>query len=340
MDYHKEQDMDTPRETVIDQVTTAGARDNAYLHLLDDVRFQPVFILGDHRSGTTLLYRLLSETGSFNFVTAYHLIRENQLLFHHINGTTTRAKEELDRQFLTLGITDRIIDGVRVTSELPEEYGFNLEGEKYRPQLKPSNLPGFLRLCKKIQFTSEPERPLLLKNPWDYLNFAYVKSALPAARFVFIHRNPIHIMNSQLHATRSLLAEKNPYAALLADWYTELFNRPLRLRIARLLFSPRLGLGARAVTRHIKRATTYFLNHAASLPDGDHISIRYEDLCADPREQIEGILGFLGLEARAPLAYESYIETRTVRLLPEVAQREQKLRQQLERYFVEFGYAD
>jgi hypothetical protein len=332
--------MDMLQRSQTSEVTAAEARDDAYLHLLDGVDFQPVFILGDHRSGTTLLYRLLSETGSFNFVTAFHLIRADQLLFHHMSGSTPWAKEELDRQFQALGITNRIIDGVQVTSALPEEYGFNLVGEKYRPQLKPSNLPGFLRLCRKIQFTSEPERPLLLKNPWDYLNFAYVKSALPTARFVFIHRNPIHIMNSQLNATRSLLAEKNPYAALLADWYTELFQRPLRLQIARLLFSPRLGIGARMVTRHIKRATTYYLKHVDTLPTTDYVSIRYEDLCVDPRGQIGRILAFLGLEEQIPLSYESYIEPRATRLLPEVARRENHIQQKMKPYFAEFGYAD
>ena len=39
----------------------------------------PVFILGLHRSGTTLLYEMLAETGYWNCVWAWHVIRVDDL---------------------------------------------------------------------------------------------------------------------------------------------------------------------------------------------------------------------------------------------------------------------
>ena len=42
--------------------------DEKYMELLSKVKFSPIFIMGDHRSGTTLLYKILAATECFNFV--------------------------------------------------------------------------------------------------------------------------------------------------------------------------------------------------------------------------------------------------------------------------------
>jgi len=313
-------------------------QDEPYLPLLQDVHFLPIFILGDHRSGTTLLYTLLAATQRFNFVSVYHLIRYDEILFNHVNRTEDHAREALDELFKSLGLRDRIIDGVAVTPDLPEEYGFILPNAGYRPQLNPGNLPGFIELCKKVQFVSAPDRPLLLKNPWDFLNFMYLKAAFPEAKFIFIHRHPIHVINSQLRATRSLLTTRNAYVALIARWYAQLFDKPVQLFAARLLFSSHFDLGLRIATRHVLRATTYFLQHVDSLPKTDHISIKYEDLCADPETNVIRILRFLGLKQRPSLAYDTFIKPRPLRLLPEVTRKYDNIRQKLQPYCAHHGY--
>lgn len=153
--------------------------DAHFMQVLDSVNFRPVFIMGDHRSGTTVLYRLLDATGCFNVVTAYHIIRYGELLSAFFDQTQDLAKQQLTQRFAQLGITDRMIDGVRVTPDLPEEYGFLLS-PTYRAQITPATLPRFVELCRKVQLVSDLDRPLLLKNPWDYfLNFMYVKAAFP-----------------------------------------------------------------------------------------------------------------------------------------------------------------
>ena len=48
-----------------------------------------------HRSGTSILYKMLTETGNFNPVTAYHLINYNELLFNHHQNKEEQAKQEL-----------------------------------------------------------------------------------------------------------------------------------------------------------------------------------------------------------------------------------------------------
>ena len=96
--------------------------DEKYLYLLNKVDFTPIFIMGEHRSGTTLLYKILVETECFNFVKAYHIIKYKKILSNHVNDIENQAYQELDDQLKSLGINDRVIDKLKVTPDFPEEY--------------------------------------------------------------------------------------------------------------------------------------------------------------------------------------------------------------------------
>jgi hypothetical protein len=310
--------------------------DARYAHTLDNVEFRPIFIMGDHRSGTTVLYRLLDATRCFNVVTAYHIIRYGELLSTYFDQTQELARQQLSEQFAHLGVTDRMIDGVKVTPDLPEEYGFLLSAT-YRAQITPATLPRFVELCKKVQLVSGADRPLLLKNPWDYfLNFMYVKEAFPQAKFIFLHRDPLHVINSQIRAIRSSMQKKNAYLALLSEWYAQTFDRPVRRLATRLLFSPLLGL--RIATRHVTRATNYVLEYTGALPPEDYISIRYEDLCETPESTVSNILEFAGLRPQGPDISGSLIDRRPLSLLPEVQRQATAIREQLRPYSLRYQY--
>lgn len=318
---------------------TATNPDQAYLHLLDKVSFLPVFIMGDHRSGTTLLYQMLDQARRFNTVTAYHIIMYDELLANHVTGQEAAAKQRLSQRFDDLGLTDRQIDGVQVTPDLTEEYGFLLHGSGQRPRIKPDNLAHFTEICRKVQFISDPNKPLLLKNPWDYfMNFAYVKRCFPQARFIFLSRHPTRIINSQIKAMRSVFKERNGYVELIAEWYGPTFDNSLRLALSRFMFSSQLDMGYRLTWVHVWRAIRYLLQELPSLPPTDYLSIRYEDLCQAPNETIGDVLNFLNLPPVADFDYETIINVRHSPLLPEVEKRKRKLARQFAAYYDRFGY--
>lgn len=312
--------------------------DEPYIHLLHDVPFRPIFIMGDHRSGTTLLYQLLARTQYFNVVTAYHVIRYDELLSNHINRTEGDAKQQLGVCFRQLGLADRMIDRVKVSPDLPEEYGFILRNSGYKTQLSAQTMPAFMELCQKVQCISNPDRPLLLKNPWDFLNFVYVKQVFPEAKFIFVHRNPINVINSQIKAIRSLLQSKNLYVAFIADWYNEMFEKPFQLYLARLLFSLQLGLGLRIVRRHVILAATYFLENVHQLPETDYMGIRYEDLCREPDTTITAILNFLQFPKNLGLEAQPFIQMRPTHLFDEVERNKTSILRRLAPYVAYCGY--
>lgn len=67
------------------------------------------------------------------------------------------------------------------------------------------NVALFTEMCKKIQFIAGNDKPILLKNPYDFPNFLYIKRVFPNARFVFIHRNPLKTISSTLNAIKMIL---------------------------------------------------------------------------------------------------------------------------------------
>ena len=78
---------------------TAKNLDKQYLQKLENIDFQPVFILGLNRSGTSILYKMLTATQCFNSVTAYHIICYDQLIYNKINNKEEAAKDILNKRF-------------------------------------------------------------------------------------------------------------------------------------------------------------------------------------------------------------------------------------------------
>lgn len=264
---------------------------------------RPVFIMGSARAGTTVLYQTLARTGCFNYVSAYHLIRHDEVIDHHLRGTTAQAKRELQRLFQDLGIAEARFDGVNVDPDFPEEYGFHLG--RLRFQLTRKSFPKFLDLCRQVELVSGNDKPILLKNPWDYRRFLFVKEMLPECKFIFIHREPVDVASSILRGMRLLLEEKNAYHALVARFYERMMgSRWQRYLVSRVFQS---ALGAKIVARQFAATARYFVENVGELSPADYVSLRYEDFCARPRAVVAGVLDFLGLEERVPVDYESVV---------------------------------
>jgi hypothetical protein len=316
-----------------------GPLDAPYMHMLDDTDVCPIFVMGDHRTGTTILYTLLGATGCFNTLTVYHVLNRHELLHNHAKNITAQRKDDLAEVFRSKGLSNRVLDGIRAGPDMPEEYGYALQVKGPRLWLRPENLHEFTTLGKKVQHISDQTKPLLLKNPWDFfLNFMYVKQAFPRSKFIFIHRNPIRTINSQLSATRSMYNAKNEYIAMVLEPYRRTFERPALLRVVRFLFSSHFDLGYRLVSRHVARAVDYYLRNIGAFPAQDYVSVRYEDLCAQPERTITTILDTLGMKPNTALPYDSLIQVRNGSLLPEVARHQGVIRRRMQPYFDHFGY--
>jgi hypothetical protein len=157
------------------------------------------------------------------------------------------------------------------------------------------------------------------------------------SKFIFIHRHPVSVINSQILAFRSMMASRNAYIAMLAPWYRELFHRRRQLSAERLLLSS-FQLSERIVARHVALVADYFLKNISSVPTQDYIGIKYEDLCAEPDRTMEQVINFLGIDAGPSVSFSGFIRPRASEPLPEARSAFERIRGQLSSYLTIHGY--
>ena len=283
--------------------------DAPYLGQLKDPPSELLFIMGCHRSGTSLLYHLLAYTGQLDYLSAYDIIKYDELLHNRITGNEAQVKARL-QQVLQKEAT-RGLDDLPIGTDLPEEYRFVMQNDLpgtffnikkrldnlfFAPCLTPQSLDTFMEMCRKKRFLAGVDRPLVLKNPSDYyFNFWAVHEMLPQAKFVFIHRHPLPMLNSFLHGFPGMFEERSNYAALLDKGYDALFSR-FSLRRQLFLAAFRSNSMPRLLLTRLIESFQYYMAHVPRLLAGHYASVRYEDLCADPVGCLSGIGKQLGLD--------------------------------------------
>lgn len=268
-----------------------------------------VFIMGCHRSGTSMLYHLLAHAGQLDYLSAYDIIKYDELLHNSATGRAAQVKAEL--QLTLQQEPTRGLDDLPVGVDLPEEYRFvmpqddpgivlnfkkRLDQLFFAPHLTAATLDHFLTVCRKKRLLLDGiDRPLLLKNPADhYFNFWEVHRLLPQAKFIFIHRHPLTMFNSFLNGFPAILMQRSNYAALIDPRYDKLFGRlPLRRKL--FLSALRSEPMCRLLMGRFVESFRYYLDHVARLPAEQSVTIRYEDLCADPAGCLSGIAARLQL---------------------------------------------
>ncbi|NEQ50722.1 MAG: sulfotransferase [Leptolyngbya sp. SIO3F4] len=313
--------------------------DQPYLSFLENIKFKPIFILGSARSGTTILYKLLANTSCFNHLNAYHVVNYDRILFDYINHSQDKSHQDLNDLYADMGVKDRNFDHVSVDSNMPKEYRSIWQNqENLSPlqvvqevlskclfkgrdlgqaickayQLDQENISTFIEACKKIQFIGDSRKQILLKNPWDFSNFIYIKERFPDAKFIFIHRHPLNILNSQLRVTQSTLGAKSNYLTIHSKLYSNLFRGSIiRVILSNLFVSPQLAEMRQALlTKIIASEENFFVENISKLQQTDYINVKYEDLCRQPNQIIADLLHFVGVCPSLNVDYSQLIQPR------------------------------
>ena len=324
--------------------------DAPYIEQLQALPSSLIFIMGCHRSGTSLLHHLLAYTGQVDYLSAYDVIHYDSLLYNRLTGREAQVKAELQQRLG--GTQNRGLDHLPVGAELPEEYRFLLTtftisfswqsrqrlDEIFAPHLTPHTLDKFLQICRKKHFLAPHDQPLVLKDPADYyFNFLALHQMLPQAKFIFIHRHPLHVLNSYLQSFAALLEQKSAYWALLDQGYNSFFSLvPLKRLIA--LLSMRTSWYTRLVLTRLIASFHYYLENIAHIPQDQYVALRYEDLCHDP----QGCLASLGTHLKlniVPRVPEHFVASRHLPLLPRAVRQYQRQRDALMPYLDHLQYA-
>ena len=317
----------------------ATVPDDQYMDRLASVEFRPVFLVADHRSGTTMASELFARTKCFNYVNAYHVMHEDRLLANHIEGVEEQACQEIDEQCEKMGITTRGMDKIAAGADTAVDYVSFLSTATGSGILTDATVGPFEEFCKKVQYISEPGKPLILKSCPDYRNFLYIKSRFPQAKFVFLFRDPIRLLDSQLRIFQK--SNGNRLLAVMSEDYRR-FEQSWLFPLIRKAFSPTLGVnpGYKWLVRRMKRAEKQLFDDLPHLPESEYVMLRYEDLMTDADGEMHRILDFLNLTPPEPFHLQEWIEPRNLPLLPQIENDRPRLEAMFRRTREFLGYTD
>jgi hypothetical protein len=291
---------------------------------------RPVFIIGLHRSGTTFLYQALTNAFSVASLTVYHVLHYDQVLRRHHEGTAAAAGEELDGLFRSWHMATRRIDDVALSHAMLEEYGWVLRRRAGAFHASAKTAPLVDEICRKLHFLMPSAEAALLKNPWDTGHAGDLLAYFPDARFVFIQRDPVAIVNSQFRFAKNSGLHKDPYLNLLLSGIP-LGRTWMRLqRVVRKTAGEhrhsRIALGyiLRDVTRELNRLEASW----KAVPPPRRVALDYSGLVHDPDGALERVARAFSLASRRdPVRVEPHPRDPT--LLPEVAAAEAGFRRRL-----------
>ncbi len=319
---------------------TISQPDDRYLHKLDSLPFRPVFILGLHRSGTSILYKVLTATGCFNPVTAYHIIKYESLLKNYLEGRVEAEKNALNETFRKDGLEDRKVDGLKLSADFEEEYGFLLGRFSNKMIITPNNISLFRQMCRKILFISGNGNPILLKNPFDFTNFLFIKQSFPNAKFIFIHRHPLRTVSSNLNSLRMIFENRNPYTASISNIYEMFYSNPVMLPFLRFVYITFPRIGIFLITRFGAKSVKFYMNNIDKIPADDYITITYENFCRYPQKTIEHIFENLSLKTVREIDAQAFISRREAAIDDNVLKMRRFVYSSMKKYCELFHYSD
>jgi hypothetical protein len=234
---------------------------------------QPVIILGAHRSGTSMIARLLDQLGLFQGITlqddheSTYIVATNEMLMERVNATWDNPLPM--RDFLACE------SAVRMTATA------------LRADLISRRIRGFLGKAKSL---AEFDQPWGWKDPRTIFTLPIWLRIFPGAKLVHVIRNGVDVAASLRARERKLLAER---------------EKKFDGRMARFSFKPvldRAGYKGSARCLILQRGFELWKEYRQQAEDvlrgidNRVFSIRYEDFLTDPAQHLRRLVEFCELK--------------------------------------------
>ncbi len=285
-----------------------------------------IFIMGLHRSGTTFLYESLSKILPVSKVTIQYVIFYPQMVDSHKKDHGKHDKERLEGYFNSNGLSVRGNDNIDLSADTAEEYGWILRKEAGSFTVCPATLETLKNLAQKLNFIAPEKRAVLLKNPWDISHADFIAESFPTAKFIFIRRNPLEILSSEVRNAQHFGKGNDPLLNLLINRIPEkkalfVLIRLLKKTLRKRVFSK---LMTRLLFSDIITNLHYYDNALKKLPTERTLEISYKELVNETQSVLAAIALFLEMPAIVDLK-EITGERRSGGLISCVADKERDL---------------
>ncbi len=234
----------------------------------------PVLIVGAPRSGSTLLFQVLTEALEFGYLSNLHC------LFHGAPSLVERlVRPQRWREESTFSSKHGVVGGLASPSECGA-YWYRFFTRKPQFVSGSAAAPRKLRALRMSMAAlgRASGKPLLFKNLNCALRLEPTAAALPEALFIFITRNVVDNAQSILEARHKVLGRYDRWWSLEPPGYERLETLPAEAQAVEQVLS---------INELVER-------HRASIGPGRFLHVSYDELCADPASAVAKVEAFLG----------------------------------------------
>jgi len=228
----------------------------------------PIFVIGSGRSGTTLLYNIL--TGHEDLAWVSNLSNRLPMIPAIVGASRFNKLRSLHRVFQPAMETIEGYNHIGLDrSTIPWDPSKNVVTNQLAEKTR-NYFEAHCRAWRREQLVS--------KNTSNSTRIHLLDEIFPDARYVHIHRHPYSVISSLLNVG---------FWSDLDLWWSD--KTPQQLELA----------GADAIevaAEHWNRQMQAILASADTLPESRFIQLSYEDLVSSPETVCEKILNFLDLK--------------------------------------------
>jgi hypothetical protein len=251
------------------------------------VKAPPIFILGHWRSGTTLLYRLLSSDPQFGFLSMGHaLFPSNYWVGSKVLRTLLMKKAPKKRLQDNMpfhidfpGELEFALSGLSSVSFYPGFLHFPNHADKYEKYLSCQNISEQekKKISNTIRHIIQKEtlyrdgQQLVIKNPTDTARIKLLLDLFPDAKFVSIHRHPYDVISSTLKMLK------------------------VGLPVTTLQKLPSVAELQQIVMSRYKTLYNAYLEQKDLIPKNQLFEIRFEDFVTTPLDHLKNLYQHLQL---------------------------------------------
>ncbi|MEN8134878.1 MAG: sulfotransferase [Thermodesulfobacteriota bacterium] len=226
------------------------------------MREDPVIIVGMHRSGTTILAKLLSECGLF---IGKKLDTHNEaIFFKSLNDRVLHIAHTYWDNPLNI---EHLFSNKRTSGAVEIEMRKVVSGKDF--------LFDYVGWENTLKFFRNPFFSWGWKEPRTTVTLPLWLSIFPKAKIIYVYRNGIDVANSLTER------EKKRIGSINSPFFS--------LRCLNLMESFHLW----------EEYNRMLIEHLSLFPDVPVHKIRYEDLIDNPKERLRDMLEFIGLPCKS-----------------------------------------
>ncbi len=249
------------------------------------VEHPPVFIIGHWRSGTTYLHELLSQDPQFCHISLWNtLLPDSFLVLNPFKKflarflPTKRPMDEIavemdgpyeDEAAIAVLYPWSFFHCLHFPRNAEEQYLKSIHFQGLSPEEKNQWKAMYLHFIKTVIYANKGKQ-LISKNPPHTARITTLLELFPDARFIHIYRNPFLVYLSTIKMRKNVLGTLALQDASMED------------------------IEQQAIQNYIRTMRSYF-EQKEKIPSENLLEIKYEDLVANPIQQLQIIYSQLKL---------------------------------------------